>query len=133
MESNKIIVAGKGPNDQPSCEKSVRAVRPVVADGWETVSELASDPHYLGATVGLLAVLHTWGQTLCHHPQVHGVVTGGGRACDMNGRAAAPARWRACRPEFFLPVRLLSRLFRGKFLAALPGARPPRRLGPAGR
>ena len=100
---------------------------------WETASELAGDPRYLGATVGLLAVLHTWGQTLCHHPQVHGVVTGGGRACDVNGRAAAPARWRACRPGFFLPVRLLSRLFRGKFLAALPSARPLRRLGPAGR
>jgi hypothetical protein len=49
MESNMIIIAGKGPNDQPSCQKPVRAVRPVVADGCETVSELASDPHYLGA------------------------------------------------------------------------------------
>ena len=100
---------------------------------WETASELAGDPRYLGATVGLLAVLHTWGQTLCHHPQAHGVVTGGGRAWDVNGRAAAPAPWRASRPWFFLPLRLVSRLFRGKFLAALPGARPPRRLGPAGR
>ena len=100
---------------------------------WETASELAGDPRYLGATVGLLAVLRTWGQTLCHHPQAHCVVTGGGRACAVNGRAAAPARWRECRPGFFLPVRLLSRLFLGKFLAALPYAGPPRRLGPAGR
>jgi hypothetical protein len=89
---------------------------------WETVHALASDPHYLGATVGLLAVLHTWGQTLCHHPHVHCVVTGGGRACDGNGRAAEPARWVACRPGFFLPVRVLSRLFRGKFLAGLRAA-----------
>jgi hypothetical protein len=86
---------------------------------WETVQELTSDPHYLGATVGLLAVLHTWGQTLCHHPHVHCVVTGGGLACDANGRAEEPPRWVACRPGFFLPVHVLSRLFRGKFLAGL--------------
>jgi hypothetical protein len=89
---------------------------------WETVRELASDPHYLGATVGLLAVLHTWGQTLCHHPHVHGVVTGGGLACDVQGRVEEPPRWVACRPGFFLPVRVLSRLFRGKFLAGLRAA-----------
>ncbi len=89
---------------------------------WETVRELASDPHYLGATVGLLAVLHTWGQTLCHHPHVHCVATGGGLACDVNGRAAEPPRWVPCRPGFFLPVRVLSRLFRGKFLAGLRAA-----------
>jgi Putative transposase/Transposase zinc-binding domain len=89
---------------------------------WETVRELASDPHYLGATVGLLAVLHTWGQTLCHHPHVHCVATGGGLACDVNGRPEEPPRWRACRPGFFLPVRVLSRLFRGKFLAGLQAA-----------
>jgi hypothetical protein len=85
---------------------------------WETVRELASDPHYLGAT-GLLAVLHTWGQTLCHHPDVHCVVTGGGRACDVDGRVEEPPRWVSCRPGFFLPVSVLSRLFRGKFLAGL--------------
>jgi len=89
---------------------------------WQTVQEVASDPHYLGATVGLLAVLHTWGQTLCHHPHVHGVVTGGGLACDVHGRAVEPPRWVGCRPGFFLPVRVLSRLFRGKFLAGLRAA-----------
>ena len=89
---------------------------------WETVRELASDPHYLGASVGLLAVLHTWGQTLCHHPHVHCVATGGGLACDVHGRTQEPPRWVACRPGFFLPVRVLSRLFRGKFLAGLQAA-----------
>jgi Putative transposase len=89
---------------------------------WETIQELASDPHYLGATPGLLAVLHTWGQTLCHHPHVHCVVTGGGLACDVNGRSEHPPRWLSCRPGFFLPVRVLSRLFRGKFLAGLRAA-----------
>jgi hypothetical protein len=100
---------------------------------WETVQELARDPHYLGATVGLLAVLHTWGQTLCHHPHVHGVVTGGGLACDVHGRAEAPPRWVACRPGFFLPVRVLGRLFRGKFLAGLRAAYERGQLTCAGR
>jgi len=95
---------------------------------WETVRELALDPHYLGAEVGLLAVLHTWGQTLWHHPHVHCVVTGGGLACDVNGRRHEPARWLSCRPGFFLPVRVLSRLFRGKFLAALSAAHASGRL-----
>jgi hypothetical protein len=96
---------------------------------WETVRELTLDPHYLGAEVGLLAVLHTWGQTLCHHPHLHCVVTGGGLACDVDGRRQEPARWLACRPGFFLPVRVLSRLFRGKFLAALAAAHAAGRLG----
>jgi Putative transposase/Transposase zinc-binding domain len=89
---------------------------------WATVHEVAGDPHYLGATVGLLAVLHTWGQTLCHHPHLHCVVTGGGLACDAQGRVQEPACWRSCRPGFFLPVRVLGRLFRGKFLAGLRAA-----------
>jgi hypothetical protein len=101
----------------------------LLATAWETVRELALDPHYLGAEVGLLAVLHTWGQTLCHHPHVHCVVTGGGLACEVDGRRQDPARWVACRPGFFLPVRLLSRLFRGKFLAALAAAYAAGRLG----
>jgi hypothetical protein len=99
-----------------------------------SVRELAADPHYLGAEVGLLAVLHTWGQNLHHHPHVHGVVTGGGLACDATGRILDRPRWVACRPGFFLPVRVLSRLFRGKFLAGLCQAHALGRLvPPAGR
>jgi hypothetical protein len=100
---------------------------------WEAVQELAADPHYLGAEVGLVAVLHTWGQQLTHHPHLHCVVTGGGLACSPGGVAAAPPAWRACRPGFFLPVRVLSRLFRGKFVAGLRAAYEAGRLGCHGR
>jgi hypothetical protein len=84
-----------------------------------TLREVAADPQHLGATVGVLMVLHTWGQNLHHHPHVHGVVTGGGLSCDRAGVIEATPRWRSCRPGFFLPVRVLSRVFRGKFLAGL--------------
>jgi hypothetical protein len=84
-----------------------------------TLRDVASDPQRLGATVGMLLVLHTWGQNLHHHPHVHGVVTGGGLSCDRAGKVEAAPRWVACRPGFFLPVRVLSRVFRGKFLAGL--------------
>lgn len=84
-----------------------------------TIREVAANPKYLGAVPGLLLVLHTWGQTLQHHPHVHGVVTGGGLSCDAAGTIAASPRWRSCRPGFFLPVRVLSRVFRGKYLDAL--------------
>jgi len=78
----------------------------------QTLSQVAADPRHLGADIGLLAVLHTWGQTLRLHPHVHCVVPGGGLSPDNN-------RWVSCRSGFFLPVRVLSRVFRGKFLAAL--------------
>ena len=81
----------------------------------ETLRTIGADPQHLGAELGFLAVLHTWGQTLLHHPHVHCVVPGGGLA--PNG-----ARWIPCRPGFFLPVRVLSRLFRGLFLAQLQAA-----------
>jgi hypothetical protein len=87
------------------------------------VQELAAEPKYLGAQVGLTAVLHTWGQTLSLHPHVHLLATGGGLSCDRVGTIDACPRWRACRPGFFLPVRVLSRLFRGKFLDGLRRAR----------
>jgi len=74
--------------------------------------QIAADPRHLGAEIGFLAVLHTWGQNLQHHPHVHCVVPGGGLSADGS-------RWVACRDDFFLPVRVLSRVFRGKFLAGL--------------
>jgi hypothetical protein len=81
----------------------------------ETLSTIAADPKHLGAEIGLVAVLHTWGQTLTHHPHVHCVVPGGGPSPDGT-------RWVSCRPGFFLPVRVLSRLFRRLFLDALDAA-----------
>ena len=87
-----------------------------------TLRELAADPEWLGAQLGVLLVLHTWGQNLHHHPHVHAVVTGGGLSCDAHGVIDPAPRWRSCRPGFFLPVRVLSRLFRGKYLALLRAA-----------
>src|SRR5215471_14013636 len=75
----------------------------------ETLRTIAADPKHLGAEIGFVAVLHTWGQTLQHHPHVHCVVPGG-------GLAPGGGRWITCRPGFFLPVRVLSRLFRRLFL-----------------
>ena len=87
-----------------------------------TLREVAANPKRLGAAVGVLMVLHTWGQNLHHHPHVHCVVTGGGLSCDSAGKIDASPRWQACRPGFFLPVRVLSRVFRGKFVAGLRAA-----------
>jgi hypothetical protein len=94
-----------------------------------TLREVAANPKRLGAAVGVLLVLHTWGQNLHHHPHVHGVVTGGGLSCDEKGGIAGSPRWVACRPGFFLPVRVLSRVFRGRFLAGLRAAIDAGRLG----
>jgi Putative transposase/Transposase zinc-binding domain len=84
-----------------------------------TLREAAANPKRLGAQIGVLMVLHTWGQNLHLHPHVHCVVSGGGLSCNAGGEVDATPRWRSCRPGFFLPVRVLSRLFRGKFLAGL--------------
>jgi hypothetical protein len=86
---------------------------------WETLRAVAADPRHLGALVGALGVLHTWGQNLHHHPHVHWVVTGGGLSCDAAGAVEQRPRWVSCRPGFFVPVRVLSRVFRGQFLAGL--------------
>ena len=84
-----------------------------------TVRAVAANPKRLGAQVGMLMVLHTWGQNLHHHPHVHAVVSGGGLSCNEQGVVDAEPVWRSCRPGFFLPVRVLSRVFRGKFLDLL--------------
>jgi hypothetical protein len=78
----------------------------------ETLRTIAADPKHLGAELGFITILHTWGQNLLHHPHVHCVVPGGGIAPDGE-------HWIACRPGFFLPVRVLSRLFRRLFLEQL--------------
>ena len=81
----------------------------------QTLLEVAANPKHLGARIGLLAILHTWGQNLSLHPHVHCVVPGGGLSPD--------GKWVACRAGFFLPVRILSRVFRGKFIDLLKRAR----------
>jgi Putative transposase/Transposase zinc-binding domain len=78
----------------------------------ETLRTIAADPKHLGARIGATLVLHTWGSQLTHHPHVHGIVPGGGLAIDAD-------RWVPCRPGFFLPVRVLSRFFRRRFLEEL--------------
>jgi hypothetical protein len=98
----------------------------------QTLREVAATPRHLGAQLGVVAVLHTWGQNLHPYPHLHCVVTGGGLACDAVGRLEQPARWVSCRPGFFLPVRVLSRLFRGKYLAGLRRAYDAGRLSLAG-
>ena len=77
-----------------------------------TLLEVAADPKHLGAEIGFLAILHTWGQTLQPHPHIHCVVAGGGLSFDH-------ARWLSSRSSFFLPVKVLSRIFRGKFVVGL--------------
>ena len=77
-----------------------------------TLKTIAADPQHLGADIGFIAVLHTWGQTLLHHPHLHCAIPGGGLAADAT-------TWISCRDRFFLPVRVLASLFRGKMLAAL--------------
>lgn len=81
----------------------------------QTLRTIAADPKHLGARIGATLVLHSWGSALTHHPHLHGIVPGGGLAVDAD-------RWVACRPGFFLPVRVLSRLFRRLFLQALTQA-----------
>jgi hypothetical protein len=87
----------------------------------ETTLAIAADPKHLGASIGITAVLHTWGSALTHHPHLHMIVPGGGLSDDG-------ARWIACRPTFFLPVRVLSRLFRRLFLKMLAVAHEAGRL-----
>tara|TARA_Y100001933_G_scaffold200277_1_gene201413 strand:- start:5541 stop:6497 length:957 start_codon:yes stop_codon:yes gene_type:complete len=78
----------------------------------QTLLTIAADPRHLGARIGMTSVLHTWGSAMTHHPHVHVIVAGGGLSPDGT-------RWAACRPGFFLPVKVLSRLFRRLFLEGL--------------
>jgi hypothetical protein len=81
----------------------------------ETLTELSDNPKHLGARIGFMSVLHTWGQNLMDHPHIHCIVTGGGLSSDGD-------RWVSCRKRFFIPVRVMSALFRGKLLAYLKSA-----------
>jgi Putative transposase len=81
----------------------------------ETMLTIAADPKHLGARIGILSVLHTWGSAMTHHPHVHMIVPGGGFSLDAK-------RWVSCRPRFFLAVEVLSALFRGLFMAKLRAA-----------
>jgi hypothetical protein len=85
-----------------------------------TLKTIAADPRHLGGEIGFLAILHTWGQVLTHHPHIHCLVPGGALAPD--------GRWLGCQPNFFLPVRILSSLFRRLFLARLAAAHTAGRL-----
>ena len=87
----------------------------------QTLIAIAADPRHLGARIGLTAVLHTWGSALTHHPHLHCIVPGGGISPDGK-------EWVPCRPGFFLPVRVLSRLFRRLFLEKLAAAHEAGRL-----
>jgi Putative transposase/Transposase zinc-binding domain len=87
----------------------------------ETLLTIAADPKHLGARIGATAVLHSWGSAMTHHPHVHMIVPGGGLSLDGT-------RWVRCKPGFLLPVRVLSRLFRRLFLAALADAHAAGRL-----
>jgi len=82
----------------------------------QTLTEVAANPKHLGARIGFISILHTWGQNLSLHPHVHCVVPGGGLSPDGSS-------WIGCRPGFFLPVRVLSKVFRGKFIDLLKRAR----------
>jgi hypothetical protein len=81
----------------------------------ETLLTIARDPRHLGARIGVTMVLHIWGSAITHHPHVHCIIPGGGLSVDGHG-------WQACKPGFFLPVRVLSRLFRRLFLTRLEAA-----------
>jgi len=88
----------------------------------ETTLTIAADPRHLGARIGITAVLHNWGSAMTHHPHIHMIVPGGGLSADDTS-------WVASRPGFFLPVRVLSRLFRRLFLTMLAAAHAEGRLG----
>jgi hypothetical protein len=94
----------------------------------QTLSEVAANPKRLGAKIGFIGILHTWGQNLSFHPHIHCVVPGGGLSPEGSG----DSRWIGCKPGFFLPVRVLSKVFRGKFIDLLKRARAAGKLRDAG-
>ena len=87
----------------------------------ETLTELSKNPKHLGAEIGFTSILHTWGQNVLNHPHIHNIVTGGGLSSD--GR-----KWKSCKNDFFVHVKVMSNLFRGKFLAYLKNLRVENKL-----
>jgi hypothetical protein len=94
----------------------------------ETLLTIAADPKHLGAHIGFTAVLHSWGSAMTHHPHLHVIVPGGGISLKPAPAEAGGTRWVRCRPGFLLPVRVLSRLFRRRFLTGLTDAHAAGRL-----
>src|SRR5262249_24868266 len=123
----------------PAAVAAVGLANPAVVYGLlfqaasAALREVAADPKHLGAQVGVVAVLHTWGQNLHHHPHLHCLRGGGGLGGGRSGRVDPAPCWRSCRPGFFLPVRVLGRVFRGKFLALVRQAHARGQLSLAGR
>jgi Putative transposase/Phage integrase, N-terminal SAM-like domain len=105
----------------PTLNQSVSTLRFFFRASAETMTTIAADPKHLGARIGITSVLHSWGSAMTHHPHVHMIVPGGGISLDGD-------RWVSCRPGFFLPVRVLSRLFRRLFLDKLASAHATSRL-----
>lgn len=97
-----------------------------------TLLQIGADPKHLGARLGAIAVLHTWGQKLEHHPHVHLIVPGGGLACNPKGVVTEPWQWVSSRPNFLVPVKVLSKMFRGKYLEGLRQAHDNKELQFAG-
>ncbi len=94
----------------------------------ETVLTIAADPKHLGARIGITSVLHTWGSAMIHHPHIHMIVPGGGLSIACPGQRTGGNKWISCKPGFFLPVRVLSRLFCRLFLDKLAQAHQAGRL-----
>lgn len=115
VEYFHVVFTLPGPIAQIALQNKRRVYNLLFQATAETLRTIAADTRHLGAKIGFLAVLHTWGQTLSFHPHLHCIVPGGG--FDPTGE-----RWIACRPGFFLPVRVLSRYFRRTFLQALDTA-----------
>jgi hypothetical protein len=115
VEYYHVVFTLPAPIGQIAYTKKAVVYGLLFAAAAETLLTIAADPKHLGARIGLTAVLHTWGSALTHHPHLHCIVPGGGIALDGQ-------RWVACRRGFFLPVRVLSRLFRRLFCDKLAAA-----------
>jgi hypothetical protein len=107
-----IVFTLPAPIGDIACQNKAEIYDILFKASAETVTTIAADPKHLGVRVGITSVLHTWGSALTHHPHIHMIVPGGGISLDAT-------RWVSCRPGFFLPVRVLSRLFRRLFLERL--------------